>query len=43
MQNVIRLAWNVEKFGSSDEQVIGFTGKHEDKQRINDKDEGMNS
>ena len=40
MQNVFRLAWNFGKFGSCDEQVIGFTGKHEDKQRINYKDEG---
>jgi len=40
MQTVFRLAWNFGKFGSCDEQDIGFTGKHEDKQRINYKDEG---
>jgi hypothetical protein len=40
MQNVFRLAWHFGKFGACDEQVIGFTGKHEDKQRINYKDEG---
>jgi hypothetical protein len=40
MQTVFRVAWNFGKFGSCDEQDIGFTGKHEDKQRINYKDEG---
>jgi hypothetical protein len=40
MQTVFRAAWNFGKFGSCDEQDIGFTGKHEDKQRINYKDEG---
>lgn len=28
------------RYGSCDEQDVGFTGKHEDKQRVNYKDEG---
>jgi hypothetical protein len=37
---VFRHAWHFGRYGSCDEQDIGFTGKHEDKQRINYKDEG---
>lgn len=40
MQQVFRDAWHFGKFGSCDKQDIGFTGKHQDKQRINYKDEG---
>jgi hypothetical protein len=40
MQQVFRDAWHSGRFDSCDEQDIGFTGKHQDKQRINYKDEG---
>jgi hypothetical protein len=40
MQTVSIDAWDFGEFGSCDEQCIGFTGSHKDKQRINYKKEG---
>jgi hypothetical protein len=40
MQTVSIDAWDFGEFGSCDEQCIGFTGNHKDKQRINYKKEG---
>jgi hypothetical protein len=40
MQNVFRVAWNFGRHGSCDKQDVGFTDRHEDKQRVNYKDEG---
>jgi hypothetical protein len=39
-KTVFHAAWNFGKFASCHEQDIGFTGQHEDKQRINNNDEG---
>ncbi len=40
MQKVSIEAWDMGEIASCDEQDVGFTGRHQDKQRINYKDEG---
>jgi len=40
MQKVSMQAWEMGEVASCDEQDVGFTGRHQDKQRINYKDEG---
>jgi hypothetical protein len=40
MQKVSMEAWDMGEIASCDEHDVGFTGRHQDKQRINYKDEG---